>query len=77
MASSARVRTDGITVSDSAVWAHDKDGYLWRIDPQTNTIVGRLKPSPSSGDGALLAAYGSIWIVDWPHNLLLRAQPQP
>jgi virginiamycin B lyase len=49
-----------ITTGAGFVWVRGSGYLLTRIDPETNSVVGRY--GPSSGSGAVIVAPGAVWI---------------
>ena len=58
----AQVSGEGgdITTGGGSVWVRGSGYLLTRLDPETNTVVGRY--GPSSGSGAVIVAPGAVWI---------------
>ena len=53
---------DWVLVTDDAVWATSTKPFaLWRIDPRTNRIAGRVH-LPGEACSGLAAGFGSIWV---------------
>ena len=49
-----------LTTGAGSVWARGADQLLVRIDAATNTVVERF--GPPSGSGAVIVAFGAVWI---------------
>jgi virginiamycin B lyase len=49
-----------ITTGAGSVWVRGSGYLLTRIDPDTNSVVARY--GPASGSGAVVVAFGAVWI---------------
>ena len=63
-----------IAVGEGAVWVTNQAGTLFRIDPATTRITGRVRlggefPLVAAGDGA-------VFFSDWQERRLLRIDPR-
>lgn len=59
-------------VTGDAVWLRQRDGFLYRIDPATNTLVEQIVPSERLAAGHVLVTEDSIWTTAYDDSLLLR-----
>lgn len=50
-------------------------GRIVRIDPATNTIDRSVSPGATFKGGGVIVAAGSVWIVDWASEQILRFAP--
>ncbi|MDQ3874030.1 MAG: hypothetical protein M3322_00550, partial [Actinomycetota bacterium] len=53
-------RGGDITTGGGSVWARGRGYLLTRIDPQTDSVVGRY--GPSVGSGGVIVGFGAVWI---------------
>jgi DNA-binding beta-propeller fold protein YncE len=64
-----------ITGDDSAIWVRNGvSGNLFRIDPQTNTLVATI--AVGSGDGDVALGQGAVWAVSSDESAVVRIDPQ-
>jgi hypothetical protein len=49
-----------LTTGAGSVWARGSDRLIVRIDAATSTVVERF--GPPSGSGAVIVAFGAVWI---------------
>jgi streptogramin lyase len=53
-----------IVAGEGAVWVPDCGfGQIYRIDPQTNAVTGRIEVDLFSQDGTVSVGEGSIWVI--------------
>lgn len=79
----ARVRIPGqflgggvtVAVGNGALWALRADGTLFRIDPATNRITGRLGPVATT-TMHLIPAQGDFWFCECDIHEVLRFDPR-
>jgi DNA-binding beta-propeller fold protein YncE len=55
-------------------WISPTEGQIVRLDPVTHAVDRVIAPGPkfSSGGGDVLVAAGSLWVMDWASNRVLR-----
>ena len=76
------VRTDGVAsqpaVIDGSVWVSldttpAVPGYIARLSAEQDAVDFAVAPGPDFGGGAeLVAAFGSVWVVDGGNDRVLR-----
>lgn len=63
-----------VCAAGGLVWVTNFDGYLLRIQPQTDKVTG--KPIPvGSGGWAIAPAAGALWVTSYGSNATLNGQP--
>jgi DNA-binding beta-propeller fold protein YncE len=55
-------------------WISPTEGQIVRLDPVTHAVDRVIAPGPkfSSGGGDIVVAAGSLWVMDWASNRVLR-----
>ena len=63
-------RPVAIAADDKGVYAAAREGIVWRIDPATRRVVGRIGVSGDVHDLAL--GFGSVWLADGTDGTVTR-----
>jgi len=63
-------RPVAIAADDTGVYAAAREGIVWRIDPATRRVVGRIGVSGDVHDLAL--GFGSVWLADGTDGTVTR-----
>jgi hypothetical protein len=67
-------RPVAIAGNDKGVYVADREGIVWRIDPVSRRVVGRIGVSGDVQDLAL--GFGSVWLADGSDGTVTRIDDQ-
>ena len=62
-----------IAVTSDAVWVVGADQGVYRIDPRTNKLVGRVKGIEAVG---IAAGGGGVWVIEYGDAAVARIDPR-
>lgn len=59
-------------VPGDVIWVRQKDGFLFRINPDSNEIVEHRRVVEPFSGGTVIVTYDSIWGTAYDDSLLFR-----
>jgi len=61
-------------VAGDRPWISPTEGQIVRLDPVSHAVDRVVAPGPgfASGGGDVVVAAGSLWVMDWASNRVLR-----
>jgi DNA-binding beta-propeller fold protein YncE len=64
----------GLAADDTAIWAHNPEGTVTRIDPKTNAVVATI--DVGRGFGQMAIGSNAIWVVNHDYATISKIDPQ-
>ncbi len=64
-----------IFATPDAVWVRQAKGFLFRIDPRTDTVAARYSIDPVPSGGSALATGDAVWLTSFDDDLVFRLDP--
>lgn len=66
---------EGLFYEDGRIWVvNGKGGDIWKIDPETGSIVASFKPIGTFAEDIVPAGDGTYWYTDWDTKKLYRVK---